>query len=148
MKAQTLKTIWDFTLMDESATMDAGQRLSAHLYPGLVVFLDGPIGAGKTTLVRGLLRGLGYTGHVRSPTYTLVESYAIGDWIVHHFDLYRLGDPEELEWMGIRDYLDTYSVCLFEWPEKGSGWLPEMDWRIELKVEGTGRRILWQTTDT
>lgn len=127
-------------LADEAATLALGRALAGVLEPGLLVFLRGPLGAGKTTLVRGLLRALGHEGPVRSPTYALVESYAVGALELHHFDLYRLADPEELEFMGLRDFLDGRAVCLIEWPERGAGILPCADLEVELGVHGAGRR--------
>ncbi len=107
----------------------------------LLVFLEGDLGAGKTTLVRGFLRGLDYRGAVRSPTYTLVEPYPLGDLIVYHLDLYRLSDPEELEFLGGREIFSGNHQVLVEWPEKGRGWLPEPDLHLTLHHRTHGRSI-------
>jgi tRNA threonylcarbamoyladenosine biosynthesis protein TsaE len=121
------------------------EQFGARLWPSLpakcLVFLHGDLGAGKTTMVRGFLRAAGYTGAVKSPTYTLVEEYNLAGRQVFHFDLYRISDPEELEWIGIRDYLDQEAVCFIEWPDMGKGYLPEPDVVITLTAEGTGRTI-------
>ena len=118
-----------------------GARLAHCLAGPVLVFLRGPLGAGKTTLVRGLLRARGHEGPVKSPTYTLVESYPGADWDIHHFDLYRLGDAGELEYMGIRDFLDGGAVGLVEWPERGAGVLPKADLELELAYAGEGREV-------
>lgn len=116
--------------------------LLKHLQAGQVIYLVGDLGAGKTTLTRYLLKAMGYQGRVKSPTYTLVESYSLSsDLTLHHFDLYRVADPMELEMIGMRDYVTAQSICVIEWPDKGRGMIPKADWRIQLTVTEQGRRI-------
>jgi tRNA threonylcarbamoyladenosine biosynthesis protein TsaE len=128
-------------LPDPKATARLGEALAQAIEPKAVVYLKGPLGAGKTALVRALLGALGVTDKVKSPTFTLVETYLTRRFTVAHFDLYRLSDPEELEWMGFRDYLEETAVCFIEWPEKGVGYLPPPDLVLEFALAGEGRRL-------
>jgi len=128
-------------LADEAATLALGERLARVLQPGLAIWLCGDLGVGKTTLVRGVLRSLGYTGKVKSPTYTLVESYVISSLYLYHFDLYRFNDPEEWDAAGFREYFNPASVCFVEWPEKAEGLLPDPDLQIRLAISGEGRMV-------
>jgi tRNA threonylcarbamoyladenosine biosynthesis protein TsaE len=128
-------------LATEADTERLGAALASQLRAGLVLFLHGELGTGKTTLVRGVLRGLGYTGAVKSPTYTLVEPYQMGGLAIYHFDLYRLNDPEELEFLGMRDYLEGKGVCLVEWAERGAGVLPVPDVDIAIERQEVGRVV-------
>ena len=129
-------------LADEQHTARLGAELAAALFPGLVIYFRGDLGAGKTALVRAILRGLGYAGKVKSPTYTLVELYVISKLNLYHFDLYRFADPEEWEDSGFREYFNRTSVCLVEWPEKAAGVLPPADLEIHLEIRDGGRRVV------
>ncbi|WP_447553241.1 tRNA (adenosine(37)-N6)-threonylcarbamoyltransferase complex ATPase subunit type 1 TsaE [Vreelandella sp. EE22] len=126
-------------LSDEVAHVAFGEALGRALEGRGRVYLEGELGAGKTTLARGILRAYGYQGAVKSPTYTLVEPYELDAQRVYHLDLYRLGDPEELEFIGGRDILSDQALCLIEWPSRGAGWLPDADVRIALTVARQGR---------
>ncbi|MCK5696836.1 MAG: tRNA (adenosine(37)-N6)-threonylcarbamoyltransferase complex ATPase subunit type 1 TsaE [Gammaproteobacteria bacterium] len=164
---------YQMQIKDEQEMMDFSVSLVKWLTLGNVIYLKGDLGAGKTTLVRGMLRALGHQGAVKSPTFTLVESYSLDNnmfydynslevnvkpnsndkrlsnkrrtevinnkIIIYHFDLYRLEDPEELEYMGIRDYLDGSSIVLIEWPEKGQGILPKADLTINITYQNSGQ---------
>ncbi len=133
-------------LGDEAATLACGERFAKIVQSGLVVYLHGDLGAGKTTFVRGVLHGLGYVGKVKSPTYTLVESYPISinkvfNYTFYHFDLYRFIDEDEWEAAGFRDYFNPQSVCMIEWPEKAEHVLPIPDVHVRLSPLNTGRQI-------
>ena len=127
-------------LADEAATLALGAELARVLQPGLVVYLIGDLGSGKTTLARGVLRGLGYSGRVKSPTYTLVEVYKFSKLYLYHFDFYRFESETGLREAGFLEYFRVDSVCLVEWPEHARG-LPPADWRVSLSESGNGRGV-------
>jgi tRNA threonylcarbamoyladenosine biosynthesis protein TsaE len=128
------------SLPDEAATLALGSALSQALAPGLVIWLEGNLGSGKTTLVRGVLRGLGYGGNVKSPTFTLVELYAISSLNLHHFDFYRFSQPEEYLDAGLDEYFQAGAVCLVEWPDKAGDYLAPADLRVALTIADQGRQ--------
>lgn len=129
----------------EQAMMAVGAKLLQNCSSGGVITLSGDLGAGKTTLVRGMLRGLGYDGHVRSPTYTLIEPYTLETLTVAHFDLYRLADAEELEYLGYREYLNSKTVCLVEWPEMASQYFDKADLVLRIDYDPRGRHLTWHS---
>lgn len=129
------------TLADEQATRCLGAQLAVACPPELVIYLHGDLGAGKTTLVRALLQALGHQGAVRSPTYTLIEPYEMQGRRAFHLDLYRLSDPGELEYLGLRDLLDAEALLLVEWPSRGLGLLPPADLDLTLSYVGEGREV-------
>ena len=149
-------------LEDEAATLKFGARLAAATFQtekrrgnglstregiphlGGMIYLQGDLGAGKTTLTRGFMRAFGYTGAVKSPTYTLVEPYEFELCNIYHFDLYRLSDPEEVSYLGTDEYFAESNLCLVEWAEKGAKWLPGADLLIDMAYQGTGRRLTCQ----
>ncbi len=130
-----------FFLNDSDATEEFGAQLWTKLPEKALVFLHGDLGAGKTTLVRGLLRAAGITGAIKSPTYAVIEEYSVAERKIFHFDLYRLADAEELEWIGIDDYLNQNALCLIEWSSKGEGVLPKADVNITLTTQNDGRLL-------
>lgn len=125
-------------LADEAATLALGAALAADLAPGRVLTLRGTLGSGKTTLVRGLLRALGYPGRVKSPSYTLVELYSFSSLNLYHFDFYRFKDRSEWVSSGFRDYFNSESACIVEWPERAAGLLapPDLDLHLEFALPG------------
>ena len=129
------------TLSDEAATLACGARFANILQPGLNIYLHGDLGAGKTTFVRGVLRGLGHSGKVKSPTYTLVEPYTFSDYNIYHFDCYRFIDEEEWEAAGFREYFNPHSICMIEWPEKAAQLLPQADIDVRLSLYNTRSQV-------
>ena len=131
----------EIKLCSERAMMEFGVQCAQCLSAGMVVFLDGDLGAGKTTICKGLLSGWGYQGIVTSPTFTLLESYELEIGDIHHFDLYRMETPDELEMIGARELFNPGSICLIEWPEKAAGFLPEPDLHLTISHLESGRKV-------
>ena len=138
MSCEMAKTI---NISSSDAMLALGQQLAANLSP-MTIYLIGQLGAGKTTLTRGILRGLGHTGKVKSPTYNIVEHYEQVTPIIEHFDLYRMTSPEELELMGIRDFSELPAVLIFEWPENGGTCIPAADLVITIEMNDNARRVI------
>lgn len=126
---------------DEASTQEYAKRLAHYCTPPLVIHFQGQLGAGKSTFIRAMLRSMGVTDTIKSPTYALLEPYQINQLHVYHFDLYRLSDAEELEYIGIRDYLQQDALCLIEWPEKGKGFIPEADLLCKIDILANARTI-------
>ena len=131
----------NYDLKDESETLRLAESMASHLFPGMNLYLKGELGSGKTTFVRGVLRGLGYQDKVKSPTYTLVEPYSLEKFTIHHFDLYRFKNDTEWDEAGFREYFNNTSICLVEWPEKVGHILPKPDISIELSHTPYGRHL-------
>ena len=130
-----------FTADNEAMLVALGRALAAACSAGMAVYLHGALGAGKTTLTRGIARGLGHRGAVKSPTYTLVEPYLDLRPPLYHLDLYRVGDPQELEFMGIRDYFTSEALTVVEWPQRGGEFLPAPDLGITIALRGAARQV-------
>ncbi|NIR32660.1 MAG: tRNA (adenosine(37)-N6)-threonylcarbamoyltransferase complex ATPase subunit type 1 TsaE [Gammaproteobacteria bacterium] len=129
---------------DAQTMEEVGARLAGTGETRGLIYLQGPLGAGKTTVVRGFVQGAGFKVRVKSPTYTLVEPYVGDDRRIYHFDLYRLADPEELEYIGVRDYFEEDAICLIEWPERGAGVLPAPDLAVHIALRESGRDVRFE----
>lgn len=137
-----MSAVAELILADEDATMALGRRLAGVLHAdGLVAFLHGDLGAGKTTFARAFLKALGVGERVKSPTYSLVEGYELGERQAFHLDLYRIADPGELEWLGLDSLAEPGAIVLVEWPERGAGALPPVDLALSFRHEGPGRAV-------
>ena len=128
---------------NEQDLLRFAQQFAVDLPLPLVVWLEGDLGAGKTTFARGLIQALGYQGRVKSPTYGLLEQYQLENTQILHMDLYRIGEPEELEFIGLADLLDNQTILLIEWPDKGGKWIPEADFVFKFAYQAEGRDLHW-----
>lgn len=142
MAAQMKNKNLILTLANETEMTAFGKRVADLIELGTVVFLRGDLGVGKTTLCRSIIHALGYVGRVKSPTYTLVEPYQLDIGVVYHFDLYRLAEPSELEYIGYRDYFNQGSICLVEWPERGADFLTLPDVDIDIQADDEQRKLV------
>jgi len=131
----------DLQVISAAAMEALGGQFAKAVGGSCVIYLQGPLGAGKTTWVRGFMRAMGHTGATKSPTYGLVESYHLAGYDIHHFDLYRLNSPDELEDIGIRDFWSSHSIYIVEWPERGGDVLPPADIKINFLYDGTARKV-------
>jgi len=131
----------NFHLVDEAAALQLAASFAEFKPDKAIIYLLGDLGTGKTTFSRGFIQASGHHGNVKSPTYTLVESYLLPDCTIHHMDLYRLADAEELEYLGIHELTES-GICLIEWPQRGEGVIPQSDLTLNLNYEGQGRRLL------
>ena len=141
MSASNIEIQAAFKIDDEAAMIALGGAIAGALLPQMIITLKGGLGAGKTTLSRVLLQSLGHKGAVKSPTYTLVEPYELEIGTVFHFDLYRVIDPEELDYIGFADYLSQGSLSLIEWPERGDGYLSDVDVCVDIEHHRIGRDV-------
>lgn len=132
----------DWYLANETDTQRWAQQLAPCLHPGLLITLEGPLGAGKTMLVRAILRTLGVQGQIKSPTYALLEMYAVSSLYLYHFDFYRINSSDELEEAGFREYFSGTGICFVEWPQRAGAWLPVPDVAIELDLLEEKRRLV------
>ena len=135
-------------LVDESASVKLAAVLAGALVTPLVLTFSGDIGAGKTTFIRAMLRALGVKTAIKSPTFSLVESYSCGEWLINHFDLYRIHDETELEYIGFRDYFLNNAVCCIEWPERAMQSLGFVDLNFKFAINGGGRLLSLQASSS
>ena len=134
-------TIISCELIDTAASQFFATQLAACLNPSLIITFSGEIGTGKTTIIRSILQSMGVKSSIKSPTFSLVESYLCHNVLIHHFDLYRIHHEEELEYLGFRDYFSDQSICLIEWAEHAGRALPRIDIRFILSIKGAGREM-------